>query len=176
MSRKSPNILITGTPGTGKSQLSEVLSQKLNMRWLDVSGVAARFDCLEEYDPIYDTGILNEDKLIDVMEIMVAKGGNIVDYHSVEFFPERWFDAVFVLRAHSIVLYDRLTSRGYSGRKLRDNMDCEVFQTVLEEAMASYKKEIIHELMSNDRKQMVENVHMICEWVRTWKMTREQEL
>lgn len=110
------------------------------------------------------------------MEIMVAKGGNIVDYHSVEFFPERWFDAVFVLRAHSIVLYDRLTSRGYSGRKLRDNMDCEVFQTVLEEAMASYKKEIIHELMSNDRKQMVENVHMICEWVRTWKMTREQEL
>lgn len=45
------------------------------------------------------------------MEGMMAKGGNIVDYHGCEFFPERWFDAVFVIRTNNTALYDRLTAR-----------------------------------------------------------------
>lgn len=45
------------------------------------------------------------------MEGMMTKGGNIVDYHGCEFFPERWFDAVFVIRTNNTALYDRLTSR-----------------------------------------------------------------
>lgn len=38
-------------------------------------------------------------------------GGNIVDYHGCELFPERWFDAVVVLQTDNGVLYDRLTNR-----------------------------------------------------------------
>lgn len=41
----------------------------------------------------------------------MANGGNIVDYHGCEFFPERWFDAVFVIRTNNTVLYDRLKTR-----------------------------------------------------------------
>ena len=36
-------------------------------------------------------GRTDEDKLCDVMEPMMAEGGNVVDFHSCEFFPERWF-------------------------------------------------------------------------------------
>lgn len=45
------------------------------------------------------------------MEGMMAKGGNIVDYHGCEFFPERWFDGVFVIRTNNTFLYDRLNAR-----------------------------------------------------------------
>ena len=45
------------------------------------------------------------------MEPSLSAGGNIVDYHGCEFFPERWFDIVFVLRCDNSILYDRLTSR-----------------------------------------------------------------
>ena len=38
-------------------------------------------------------------------------GGVIVDYHGADFFPERWFDLVVVLRADNSVLYSRLESR-----------------------------------------------------------------
>jgi len=41
----------------------------------------------------------------------MSKGGNIVDYHSCEFFPERWFDIVFVLRTDNSILYKRLQQR-----------------------------------------------------------------
>lgn len=50
-------------------------------------------------------------KLLDIMEGMMAKGGNVVDYHGCEFFPERWFDGVFVIRTNNTTLYDRLTVR-----------------------------------------------------------------
>lgn len=38
-------------------------------------------------------------------------GGIVVEYHGCDFFPERWFDAVFVLRTDNTVLYDRLVQR-----------------------------------------------------------------
>jgi broad-specificity NMP kinase len=40
-------------------------------------------------------------------------GGCVVDYHGSDFFPERWFDLIIVLRTDNTVLYDRLVQRGY---------------------------------------------------------------
>lgn len=45
------------------------------------------------------------------MEDMMEEGGKIVDYHGSEFFPERFFDIVFVLRTDNTLLYDRLAVR-----------------------------------------------------------------
>jgi len=50
-------------------------------------------------------------QLIDEMEDRMGQGGKIVDYHGCDFFPERWFDIVFVLRTDNTVLYDRLACR-----------------------------------------------------------------
>lgn len=50
-------------------------------------------------------------QLIDEMEDRMGQGGKIVDYHGCDFFPERWFDIVFVLRTDNTVLYDRLAFR-----------------------------------------------------------------
>lgn len=41
----------------------------------------------------------------------MAEGGKIVDYHGCDFFPERWFDIIFVLRTNNTTLYDRLSKR-----------------------------------------------------------------
>jgi len=45
------------------------------------------------------------------MEDMMSAGGNIVDFHSCDFFPERWFDLVVVLRTYNEILYPRLEKR-----------------------------------------------------------------
>jgi len=44
----------------------------------------------------------------------MAQGGNVVDYHSCDFFPERWFQLVIVLRTDNGVLFSRLEGR-YGG-------------------------------------------------------------
>ncbi|PSN45946.1 Adenylate kinase isoenzyme 6 [Blattella germanica] len=168
--RSLPNILVTGTPGVGKSTLCEQLAERTNFEWLEVAKLAKDCDCFEEYDPVYQCQVLNEDKLIDEMEDRMANGGVIVDYHGSDFFPERWFDIVFVLRTNNTTLYDRLTSRGYSGKKLEDNIQCEIFQTLLEEARGAYAPEIVHELQSNTPDEMDENLENIVAWVEQWKI------
>ncbi|EZA57763.1 Adenylate kinase isoenzyme [Ooceraea biroi] len=168
-----PSTPGTGTPGTGKSLMSRMLAEKTGLQWLDVSELAIKNGCLDDYDEVYQCSILDEDKLLDGMEDLMCQGGKIVDYHGAEFFPERWFDIVFVLRTDNTILYDRLKERGYFGKKLEDNIDCEIFQTILEEARSSYREEIVHELVSNTLDQVTENVNKICQWLEQWKMDNQ---
>ncbi|XP_071571746.1 adenylate kinase isoenzyme 6 [Temnothorax nylanderi] len=174
MHRSEPNILITGTPGVGKSMMSSMLSQRTGLEWLDVSKIAIENECLEEYDEEYQCSVLDERKLLNSMKGPMSEGGKIVDYHSADFFPERWIDIVFVLRTDNTILYDRLKDRGYCGKKLEDNIDCEIFQIILEEAREYYREEIVHELTNDTPDQMMDNVNRICQWLEQWKIDNQQ--
>lgn len=52
----------------------------------------------------------------------------MVDFHSCELFPERWFGLVVVLRADNSVLYPRLEKRGYDKKKIEENVEAEIMQ------------------------------------------------
>lgn len=93
----------------------------------------------------------------------------IIDYHSCEMFPERWFDLVLVLTADTRVLYDRLAARGYDAKKLNENMECEIMQVVAESARESYADGIVHVLSSNSPEEMDGNVDRIAAWLEAYK-------
>uniref|UniRef100_A0A1D1YUL4 Adenylate kinase isoenzyme 6 n=1 Tax=Anthurium amnicola TaxID=1678845 RepID=A0A1D1YUL4_9ARAE len=99
---------------------------------------------------------------------MMEKGGNIVDYHGCDFFPERWFDCVVVLQTDNSILYDRLSSRGYMGPKLANNIECEIFQVLLEEAKTSYSEDIVMAMRSDSVNDISRNVSVLTEWVNNW--------
>lgn len=61
-----------------------------------------------------------------------------------------------------------LLSRGYTGKKLQDNIQCEIFQTLYEEAVLSYKKEIVHQLPSNTPEDLERNLDQIMQWIEQW--------
>ena len=65
--------------------------------------------------------------------------------------------------------------RGYTGPKLQNNMDCEIFQTILEEAKEAYKEEIVHELPSDTPEQMENNLERIISWIQQWKIDNANE-
>lgn len=94
--------------------------------------------------------------------------GLVVDFHSCDFFPERWFDIILVLRAKTDVLYDRLVERGYSEKKRTENIECEIMQVVLEEAKEAYDEEIVHEVQSNTIEELDSNVDRIVQWSKQW--------
>ena len=50
-------------------------------------------------------------QLLDELETITAQGWKVVDYHSSELFPERWFDLVVVLQTNNSILYSRLEGR-----------------------------------------------------------------
>ena len=168
-SSRKPNILITGTPGCGKSVTTQAAAERLGLQWLDVTELVKKHECHEGRDEAFDTLILDEDKLLDVMEPLMEEGGQVVDYHSCDFFPERWFDVVLVLTASTDILYDRLQSRGYSKKKLDENIECEIMQIVAESAMESYSNEIVQVLPSNTIADMESNIARLAAWYEAWQ-------
>ncbi|KAK6059787.1 tRNA pseudouridine synthase A [Cooperia oncophora] len=118
--RRRPNILITGTPGTGKSTLAQEVASRLQFDAIDVGKEVREHGLVEAFDPRLNCHVLDEEKLLDHMEDRMNSdaGGVVVDYHGVDFFPERWFDIVVVLRCSNTILYDRLAQRGYDQNKV----------------------------------------------------------
>lgn len=100
---------------------------------------------------------------------MNSTGGYILDWHACDLFPERWIDLVIVLRCDSTLLYDRLTARGYKGKKLEENMDSEIMQVLLEEARESYREEIVVELKSESTEDVDGNLDRLEKWVESWR-------
>lgn len=167
--RSNPNILIVGTPGTGKSTLASDVADKANMTHLNVGEIAQQENFYESYDEERQCQILDEEKLLDHLEELTKDGGVIVEYHGCDFFPERWFDVVFVLRTNTAKLYDRLVARGYTENKVGENVQCEIFGILYEEAMNSYQTEIVHELQSNTPEEMEQNADQIVQWINVYR-------
>eukprot|EP00796_Vickermania_ingenoplastis_P005940 gene5940-4249_t len=177
---KGINILITGTPGTGKTSMTTLLAETLpDFIPIEVGKLVKENHWFSEYDSELDTHIIeeaDEDAMLDYLEpIMVERGNHIVDYHSSELFPERWFHLVVVLKTRTETLYDRLQKRGYKEVKVSENMEAEI-QCVCEmEARDSYKEEIILVRDNDTLEDMEQTVELIAEKVAEMKANRGLE-
>jgi len=165
-----PNILVTGTPGTGKSSHCEALCEAVSeLRHVDVNAVAREEQLFAGHDAERDADILDDDKVVDALEGRMAQGGCVVDTHSlIDYFPERWFDLVVVLQTNNTVLFDRLSKRGYSASKIQENVQAEIMMVLTEEAQSSYAEEIVQILPSNTVEELESNVERIVQWLKAW--------
>lgn len=160
------SILITGTPGTGKTTLAKELSKALSIPHIEVSKYIKTHKFYQEYNADYDTLILddeNEDKLLDNLEQELKKP-HVIDFHTSELFPKRWFDIVVVLRVKTDVLFDRLVQRGYEERKVQENVECEIMNVCLDEALECYDDVLV--LDNNTEAEKRTNLQIIEERVR----------
>lgn len=166
---KFPNILITGTPGNGKTTTSALLQFALGSDYehIQIGDLVKTFDLHDGFDEEFNSYLINEDKVLDYLEDRMNLGGAIVDHHSAAFFPERWFDLVVCLTCDNSILYSRLEARGYKTNKIQENIECEIMQVVLEETRESYKPEILVVLSSNTTEEMESNVDRIEQWALT---------
>lgn len=61
--RYSPNVIITGTPGVGKTVHCEQLAQDTGLRHLSVNQIAKDRGCFDTYDEELETWVVDEDKV-----------------------------------------------------------------------------------------------------------------
>ena len=105
-----------------------MLARCPGMKHVEVSELMKERQLPQGWDEELSCYILDEERLCDELEDQMEQGGRLIDFHGADFFPERWFDLVVVLRADNSVLYSRLEARGYSQRKLEENVEAEIMQ------------------------------------------------
>lgn len=152
-SSKLPNIIITGTPGVGKSTLCEELveiinkdfeekfridgKEQLKMIHLNLSNIIKNERLYEEYDDELDASIFSEELVNQKLKkLNLQNGGYIIDFHDVNFLYEnKYIDKIFLLTASTNVLYERLEKRNYTKDKIKNNIECEIFQVIKEDIL-----------------------------------------
>ena len=128
-------IAITGSPGVGKSTLAKYLVKRLKFDRLDLHHYYKRISTgynhsKQSYDVDYDKfeNIVKE-------KIMLSKKGLIIDSHISHLLPSKLVDICIVLTCSNLKkLETRLKRRNYSNKKVKENLDAEIFQVCLMEA------------------------------------------
>lgn len=69
MPRTRPNIIITGTPGVGKTSLCESLVDRTDLQHLAINHVAKERDCHDGWDKKMKSRIVDEDKVRNCMSL-----------------------------------------------------------------------------------------------------------
>ena len=133
-------IAITGTPCTGKSTLTKYLEKKLKFARLDLHHYYKQISTGYDYSKkCYDIDLKKLEKLVKEK----SKENNlIVDSHISHLLKK--VDLCIVLVCSNLKkLEKRLKERKYSKKKIRENLDAEIFQICLNEAKERKHKIVV---------------------------------
>lgn len=129
-------IIVTGTPGTGKTTFAKKIAKEKNYNYLDVNEIIKKYNLSEGYDKKMKTHLVDTNKLNKVLIKIIkkAKKGIIIDSHLSHYLPKRYVNLCYVVKCDLKKLKNRLNKRNYSKAKIRENLDAEIFDICLNEA------------------------------------------
>lgn len=76
MGRTQPNIIVTGTPGVGKTTHCEILAQNTGLKHLSINDVVKTRECHEGWDEERSCWIVDEDKVCFSIQIIGKQLGS----------------------------------------------------------------------------------------------------
>ena len=135
-------IIVTGTPGTGKTDVSKKLAYKLKYFYLDVNKIISKYGLSEGYDrkrktKIIDTNKLNRRLILEIKNINKNKkyNGIIIDSHLSHYLPKKYADFCIVAKCSIKELNKRLKKKKFHQSKIKENIEAEIFDVCLNEAI-----------------------------------------
>ena len=141
-------ILITGTPGVGKTVLAKSLSQKSDFKLIELSRLIREGKLYSSFDRARKTYVVNEAKLRQRLEALSRSSERIVlPTHLVgRFIPRASVKLALVLRLDPVLLYDRLRARRWTKRKAWENTEAEILDVCLQDSRRLLGPQKVYEI------------------------------
>jgi adenylate kinase len=132
-------ILITGTPCVGKTTTAKQLATKLNAQYINLTDFAKTYNLILGEDKERNTTIIDEEAMQQKIDetIEASTNANIVidGHYASAVTPTQHVAHVFVLRRNPKELKQFMEKRGYSGSKMWENLQAEILDVCLGEAV-----------------------------------------
>lgn len=135
-------VALTGTPGTGKTTVADMVETELPV--IHLNDVIGEADLVTERDT--DRGSLVAD-MDAVAEWLEGRDG-LVDSHLAHHFQS---DRVIVLRCHPEELESRLRGRGEPDAMISENAESEALDVLLAEAVEAHGQDRVYEIDTTGR-------------------------
>ncbi|TFG16484.1 MAG: hypothetical protein EU531_06385 [Promethearchaeota archaeon] len=125
-------IIISGTPGTGKTTISNHLCNFIDAKVLSLNELIINRNFVLEYDQERETSIIDEEKLNKNLDGIIKEFSIhplaylIIEGHFCDILSEDYMDFVIILRCHPDELVKRLKNRGYKHKKIMENVQSEI--------------------------------------------------
>lgn len=143
-SAKMTAIIVSGTPGTGKTELAKELAKQLRYKYIDANKVIDKNKLIERYDENKDTNVVNEKKLAKALTKIIKKEKDVViDSHLSHYIIPKYVDLCIITKCQLKTLKKRLEKKGFKKSKVRENMDAEIFDICLNEAIGLKHKVLV---------------------------------
>lgn len=131
-------IALTGTPGVGKTTLAQVAAQR-GWRVVDLNAWAREEGCVAGHDAEDQADVIDVEEL--ARRVPVDDGSRLlVEGHLSHLLP---LDAAWVVRLDPAVLRGRLAARGYRSGKVRENVEAEAMDLILQEALDRFPERLV---------------------------------
>ncbi len=170
-------MLVSGTPGVGKTTLSKLLAKELGVVYCEIGEIARKSGALTEKDKTRDSDVVDSSKVSKYLD--KANQPTVIDGHIILRFPRKKINRVIILRCNPITLALRMKKKKYTTKKIVENVLAEVTDVCLLEALRVYGRERIFELdttkmeVNASVKELVTAVRHgtsrigICNWLST---------
>lgn len=137
-------IVVSGSVGTGKTFVAKKLAKKYNLVYFDINDFIKRYKLYDYYDKKRETYVVDTEMLIPMLVKAIKdlkKFTIIFDGHFSHYIPDKYVKLCIICKCNLKVLEKRLEKRRYSKTKVRENLDVEIFDVILNEA-----KEMKHKI------------------------------
>mgnify|MGYP001041380955 FL=1 len=152
--KKGRTIVVSGTPGTGKTRFGRFLARKLGIEYVNLTIFAKQHHLIRHFDRKRRTAVIDEHRLRREISKYLRTQGTpaVVEGHfSGSLVPARFVKTAFVLRCDPEVLNTRLARRGYSKSKARENVKAEILDVCLSDTVASQGRSKVAEIDTTSR-------------------------
>jgi len=161
-------ILVTGTPGVGKTVFSRLLASRLGAVHMDLGRLVERENLVSGRDGARGTLVVDEGRASRRLGEIIAGSGRdvVVDGHyAVDVVPAEKVSLVFVLRRDPDELKSILEDRGFGEVKVSENLAAEILDVCLWEAVRACGAGSVCEIDASGREpgELVEEAISVLE-------------